>query len=136
MELHNKWIGQFFSPYSICKMMAAITLGDDEHLVEKIKNSGYVTVCEPSCGSGAIIIAMAEEIQELGFSPSKHMHATAIDIDQRCVHMAYIQFSLLNLPATVIHGNALSLETRSTWRTPASFKFKQDWPLFSEQQAA
>ncbi len=30
LELHNKWSGQFFSPYPLCQMMAKMTLGDEE----------------------------------------------------------------------------------------------------------
>ena len=47
------------------------------------------------------------------------MHAVAQDIDLTAVHMAYIQFSLLHIPAVVIHGNSLANETRSIWRTLA-----------------
>ncbi|MGF6472662.1 hypothetical protein [Paraburkholderia youngii] len=47
------------------------------------------------------------------------MHATCIDIDPCCVHMAYVQLSLLHIPATVVHGNALSMEVWGTWHTPA-----------------
>ncbi|CAG9186051.1 hypothetical protein [Cupriavidus pampae] len=33
--------------------------------------------------------------------------------------MTYVQLALLHIPAIVIHGNALSVETWSTWFTPA-----------------
>lgn len=33
--------------------------------------------------------------------------------------MAYVQFSLLHLPAVVVVGNALTLEEREHWFTPA-----------------
>ena len=33
--------------------------------------------------------------------------------------MAYIQLSLLHVPAVVIHGNTISGECWSEWRTPA-----------------
>lgn len=33
--------------------------------------------------------------------------------------MAYVQLSLLHIPAVVYHGNSLTVETWSTWRTPA-----------------
>ncbi|GBQ21633.1 hypothetical protein AA12717_0951 [Gluconacetobacter sacchari DSM 12717] len=47
------------------------------------------------------------------------MHVTAIDVDPRAAHMAFVQFSLLHIPATVIVGNSLTLETREYWFTPA-----------------
>ena len=43
---------------------------------------------------------------------------TGMDIDSKCVHMAYIQLSLYGIPAVVVHGDTLSLKTWSTWITP------------------
>lgn len=37
-------------------------------------------------------------------------HVTAVGVDIRAVHMAYLQLSLLHVPAIIIHGNSLSLE--------------------------
>src|SRR6201999_3693776 len=33
LELHNKWAGQFFTPFSVCQMMAKMTL--DQHGAEE-----------------------------------------------------------------------------------------------------
>ncbi|WP_454874894.1 hypothetical protein [Paraburkholderia xenovorans] len=33
--------------------------------------------------------------------------------------MTYVQLSLLHVPATVVHGNALSMQVWGTWYTPA-----------------
>jgi hypothetical protein len=44
---------------------------------------------------------------------------TAVDVDEKAAHMAYIQLSLLGVPAIVIHGNTLSLQEWSHWYTPA-----------------
>ena len=44
-----------------------------------------------------------------------------MDIDRRAVHMAYIQFALLHIPAVILDGNTLSLEFRDVWKTPAHF---------------
>ena len=43
LELHNKWAGQFFSPYNLCRMMAKMTIGDDQTLRAKISERGFVT---------------------------------------------------------------------------------------------
>jgi hypothetical protein len=55
LELHNKWSGQFFSPYSLCRMMAKVMLGGEEDVRAKIAARGFVTAQEPCCGSGAIV---------------------------------------------------------------------------------
>lgn len=52
-------------------------------------------------------------------APFVYCVVAAIDIDPRAVHMAYVQFSLLHLPAVVVVGNALTLEEREHWFTPA-----------------
>ena len=111
LELHNKYVGQFFTPYSLCKMIATLT-------TEELPPSGYVSVLEPACGAGAMLIAKAMALLEAGINPQKHMHATAVDIDQKCVHMTYVQLSLLGIPAIVIHGNTITLEEWHHWRTP------------------
>jgi type I restriction-modification system DNA methylase subunit len=53
LELHNKWSGQFFSPYPLCRMMAKMTLGDEDGIRTKIAERGFVTAQKPACGSGA-----------------------------------------------------------------------------------
>lgn len=66
-----------------------------------------------------MIIALALEMQAAGINFQKCMHVVAQDLDQKAVHMAYVQLSLLHIPAVVIHGNTLTDETRSLWYTPA-----------------
>lgn len=135
LELHNKWAGQFFSPYTLCRMMAKMTLGDEETLRAKIAQRGYVTAQEPACGSGAMAIALAHEMKDLGVNYQQHLHVTAIDIDLKCVHMAYVQFSLLHIPAVVVHGNTLSLEEFGRWYTPAHVLGGWDWKLCKAHEA-
>src|SRR5262249_46296940 len=109
LELHNKWSGQYFSPYSLCRMMAKMTLSDEDGVRAKIAERGFVTAQEPACGSGAMVIALAHEMREMGINYQQHLHVTAVDVDPKCVHMAYVQFALLHIPAVIIHGNTLSL---------------------------
>lgn len=117
LELHNKYAGQFFSPYPICRMMAKMTLADN--VQARIEERGFVTAMEPAVGSGAMVIALAHEMKDAGINYQRHLHVTAVDVDPKCVHMAYLQFSLLHIPAIIIHGNALSLEEYGHWHTPA-----------------
>jgi hypothetical protein len=66
-----------------------------------------------------MIIALAHAMREAGFNQQQTLHVTAVDVDIRAVHMAYIQLSLLHIPAVIVHGNALTLEEWSHWHTPA-----------------
>jgi hypothetical protein len=118
LELHNKWAGQFFTPYDLCKMMAKMT-ADKEHIEGIIAERGFVRASEPAAGSGAMVIALAGAFKDAGINYQQHLHVTAVDVDLKCVHMAYAQLSLLHIPAVIVHGNSLSLEEHSRWYTPA-----------------
>lgn len=118
LDLTDSSRGQFFTPYDVCKMMAQMQVGTGEDIRARIKERGFITVSEPACGAGAMVVAMADAMHQLGINYQQHMHVTAVDIDPRAVHMAYLQFSLLGIPAVVILGNALTLEEHEHWRTP------------------
>lgn len=59
MELGNNWKGQFFTPYDVCRMMAKITIGSE--LTTRCEQQGFVSVSDPACGAGALLIAFANE---------------------------------------------------------------------------
>lgn len=129
LELHNKWAGQFFTPYDVSRMMANMTVGDGEDLKARISERGFVTAQEPAVGSGSMVIALAQALRDAGVNYQQHLHVTAIDVDVKCVHMAYLQFSLLHIPAVIVHGNTLSFEEYSHWYTPAHIMGGWDWKL-------
>ncbi|WP_244126033.1 N-6 DNA methylase [Burkholderia gladioli] len=115
LDLGSARAGQFFTPYNVSRMMAAMQVGDGTD----IRAREFVTVSDPACGAGGMIIAFADAARSVGLDHLECMHATCIDIDIRCVHMTYVQLSLLDIPAVVIHGNSLANERRSVWLTPA-----------------
>lgn len=136
LELHNKWAGQFFSPYSLCQMMAKMTLADEDGIRARIAERGFVTAQEPACGSGAMVIALAHGMKDAGINYQEHLQVTAVDVDVKCVHMSYLQFSLLHIPAVIVHGNSLSLEEFSHWYTPAHILGGWDWKLRRRSEGA
>ncbi|GEC33930.1 hypothetical protein N181_29255 [Sinorhizobium fredii USDA 205] len=119
LELHNKARGQFFTPYPVCQLTARIVVGSAEDMQKAIAERGFMIAQEPAVGSGAMIVALAEAILEAGFNYQQLLHVTAVDIDARAVHMAYVQFSLLHIPATVIVGDSLAMRFREDWHTMA-----------------
>jgi len=131
LELHNKARGQFFTPYSLCQMMAEMTF--DEKVQEEVKSRGFITVHEPCVGSGAMVIALAEAMQKGGCNYQQQLHVTAIDIDPRAVHMAYTQLSVMGVPAEVTVGNTLSMEMRESFYTPAHVMDGWDMRLRMQQ---
>jgi type I restriction-modification system DNA methylase subunit len=115
LNLGSKWKGQFFTPMSVCKVTASMALTDANDIV---KNKGFITLSEPACGGGALIIAAADAMKEQELNYQKDMVVTAVDLDIKSVHMCYVQLSLLGIAAIVYHGNTLSMETYSAWETP------------------
>jgi len=117
-EFGSDYKGQFFTPYHICQLMAKIQfVGVKEIIQEK----GFITVSEPCVGAGGMIISSREILIQEGCNPSTDMFVEAIDIDEICFKMAYIQFSLLGIPARVIRGNTLSMQFYETLYTPLYF---------------
>ncbi len=117
LRLNNEWNGQFFTPDNICRMMAQIINPVDDNKEKPI------TVNEPACGSGAMIIGTIWAMKRQNFDYRYKSFFMAQDIDIRCVWMAYIQLSLYDIPAVVIHGNTLSMKEWSRWYTPYAAPF-------------
>lgn len=128
LELGNADRGQFFTPFEVCRLMAGIQIGE-KALDGPIAERGFVTLMEPACGAGAMVIAFADATRQAGYNPQQQLHATCQDIDARGVHMTYLQLSLLHVPAQIILGNTLRLEQREVWYTPAHIMGGWTWKL-------
>ena len=100
LELHSNNLGQFFTPYHLCRLMADVT--------EPVYNEkGYITVSEPSVGAGGNIIAFCEKLKKEGINYQKCVKVVGQDLDWKSVYMAYVQFSLYGIPAVVVQGDTL-----------------------------
>jgi len=95
--------------------MGKIVLNEND---KTILEQGYISVAEPACDSGAMVLGFANAIKEYGYNHSQQMFVYATDIDLKCVYMCYLQLALYGVPAVVIHGNSLTLEEWSHWYTP------------------
>lgn len=114
LGLGNPDSGQYFTPYNISKLMADIV---NQDLAEKLKTEPFVSVLEPTCGSGANLIAFAENVCGAGYTPARHMAAVGVDIDALCVWMCFIQCQLYRIPAKIVHGDSLTHEFWAAWCT-------------------
>lgn len=119
LEITNKDAGQFFTPQQVSDLIGRLLAPSADELSEKVRRKGFITVQEPAVGGGSMVFGLCRAMTEAGLDYRTQMHVTAIDTDLRCVHMAYVQMSLLGIPAVVWHGNTLSLEMHSSWVTPA-----------------
>lgn len=127
LELFNHWKGQYFTPMSIAGLMAGITLDGD--IEERMKAGRIVTMSEPACGSGAMLISMADQMRTRGLQVENLLHVTATDVDPTAAHMCYIQVSLLSIPAVVVIGNTLSMQMTEQYYTFAHDMFFWDHKL-------
>jgi len=104
LKLGNHWKGQFFTPYSICQLMAAVTIDDR---VRQIKEHGWSGINDPCCGAGALLIAARNEMVKRGFGP-RQMLFVAQDIDRTAALMCYLQLSLLGCAGYVVVADTLT----------------------------
>lgn len=89
LELGNEHKGQFFTPYSVCRMTAKMTYGKD--LEAKIDQRGWVSVNDPACGAGALLVAFANECRLRHTNYQTSVLFVAQDIDHIVGCMCYIQ---------------------------------------------
>ena len=116
--LGSKIAGQFFTPFHLSELTAKVGLDDK---IEKLKSgeTRRLTILEPSCGGGAMVIAAAKILQEEGVNYQKVMDVVAQDLDWKGVYMCYVQLSLLGISAICVQGNTLT-EPYDPHRTPRS----------------
>ena len=127
----NGKAGQFFTPYSVSQCMARINFDKDKLKAEIAADPDHViTIAEPTCGAGGLIVASIDALNEAGVNYSWNAFVDCGDIDPRCVHMTYVTLSLLGVPAVVRLGDALMMEYRQNWFTPA---YLMAWLHFKKQ---
>ncbi len=111
----NKYSGQFFTPYSVSRLMAEMTVTDD-----KIKQGEIITINDCCCGGGSMLLAAVEVLKNrYGVNYARDCFIDAGDIDERCVHMTYLQLSLAGVPAIVKHQDVFTRKLWGVWKTPA-----------------
>lgn len=105
LNLNQHQKGQFFTPYHICEFMAEIQNGGD--LQEEVERKGFISVSDPACGAGALLIAFANSAREHGVNYQEKVLSVAQDIDATAAKMCYIQLTLLGCSACIIIGDSL-----------------------------
>lgn len=118
LELGDDRNGQYFTPYNVQSLLARLLMPDFD---ETIRREGFVTVSDPASGAAGMIVAYAELLLEAGYNPSEQMFGSCIDIDPIAADMAFIQLSLLGIPAEVITGNALTMQLNRVRYTPVYY---------------
>lgn len=118
LELGDDRNGQYFTPYNVQSLLARLLMPDID---ETIRREGFVTVSDPASGAAGMIVAYAEVLLEAGYNPSEQMFGSCIDIDPIAADMAFIQLSLLGIPAEVVTGNTLTMQFNRVRYTPVYY---------------
>lgn len=106
----NQKTGEYFTPYSVCEMLVS-SIYDKDKVDSQIEERGYISIHDPSCGSGAMIVAFRKLLQSYGYG-TENIFVDVCDLTLQCVNMTYIQFSLLGIPGYVRWGDTL---TKTEW---------------------
>lgn len=109
---------QYFTPMNVARMMGEITDSDDE--------KEFINVNDPSCGSGAMVIAKALNMYDKGINYQNNMRAVVQDLDRTVLLMCYVQLSFLGIDATCSVGDSLKPnEVSEVWYTPMNYMNRQ-----------
>ena len=108
LDLGNNWKGQFFTPYDICRLMAAMM--DMDRAKSEIAEKGWIGVSDPACGAGALLLAFANECcapgKDINYQTSVLFVAQDVDFLAGC--MCYIQLSLMGCAGYVVIDDTLA----------------------------
>ena len=113
-------------------MMAEITFVDGK---ENIENKKIITLSEPCCGSGGMVIAYAETMKKYDINFQEKLFVEAIDIDEMCFQMTYLQLSLYGIPARVLLGDTIAYKFSKMLYTPMYFINGFSWKLKEKEQS-
>lgn len=108
LDFGSGWHGQFFTPWHVSECMAKMLIGAG--LYEQLERQGYITVNDPACGAGCMLLAFARACTEdpkIGNYQPRVLFV-AQDVDKVVAQMCYIQLSLLGCAGYVIVGNTLT----------------------------
>jgi hypothetical protein len=126
LGIQNKNQGQFFTPYDLCKLSANVTI-DKKTMSKAVKEKGYASICDPTVGGGAMLIASAERCNKIFNKLQYRNHVCFVgqDLDATCCHMCYIQLSLIGLAGYIVNANTLTTakvdfykDNEKIWITP------------------
>ena len=137
LGLGNEHNGQFFTPYNVCRAMSELTIGD---IAAQVEAQGWVSVADPACGAGALLVAFANECLRQKVNYQQSVLYVAQDIDYIVGLMCYIQLSLLGCAGYVVIGDSLAhpstaydrrglipRDEGNVWYTPMYFRDVWHW---------
>ena len=106
LDFGDSWHGQYFTPWPIAYVMAQMTLGPEK---QQLDEKGYISVCDPACGAGCMLLAAAATYQDSSDTPTYQDDVLFVgqDLDRNVALMCYIQLSIRGCAGYVAIGDSL-----------------------------
>ena len=104
--------GQFFTGWPLCRTKARMTITEDDALEATVDDP--LTVADPACGSGRLLVAAANRLHDI--DPSAEIAVSGTDKDQLCAHMAVLNLVIANVRGRVRFGDSITMEYHREWR--------------------
>lgn len=113
LEQGEKRLGQYFTPFPVAQLMAAVTLSDLRPLEPR---QAPMNILEPACGSGVMILAAAEYIEQRspGMIARGEVQFFGVDRDPVCVAMCNLNMRLHGIGRVVTLAPDLTEGTNAT----------------------
>lgn len=139
LELGSHYIGQFFTPYHLARLMSEIAVADD--VLAQIGQRGWASVNDCACGAGAMLIAARNAAKKAGIDWPNQILFVGQDVSEMTGLMCYIQLSLLGCAGYVVIADTISSPVtgwrpygnQGFWYTPA-FALNPTWPIRLEAE--
>ena len=133
LELFNHWKGQLFTPYHICKVMVDLS---SQNIQKQLEEKSFISVCDPTCGAGALLIAYANAIKDKNINYQQKVLFIGQDIDAIVGMMCYIQLSLLGCAGYIVIADTLTNPICGDVLMPIEKEKQQFWymPMFQTEQ--
>ena len=127
--MDNTGTGQFFTPWHISVMTAKMQFGSKEDVEKQIKDKGYISIADPTCGAGGMLVAAANALSGLDIDPRKAIYY-GIELMPTTAYTAFVQCALYDLPAIIQHGDSMQMQMHQTFATV------RYWEVMGKQQIA
>lgn len=108
----NEQLGQFFTPWSVCQLMADLNYSGIDWT--QYTREKPCIVSDPSCGGGRTLFAVLKKV------PANKMDSVlfhGIDIDGTVCRAAALNMLWFNANSYIVHGNALTMEVWRVYQT-------------------
>lgn len=111
-NLSDNHLGQFFTPSHISDFMSEITMEDEKNLKKMIKERGFITMSDPTCGAGRYVIIICKSIKK-----KKYQLSTGVTYRSnryfRCMRLydIYSIITIWNTSCCILWGHYITKNT-------------------------